>query len=341
MQLRGNETGKISTVPEANSSYYVETYSVLQNVDRSILILNQLIKDEGYEFVEVSLTNLEKRFRQLFSLPKTYEVTHQVTSIDGVPYTISIEFSNTISRHNLAGHDVLQSGYMIFLRDIKRRRQEVVNFSVNNSKVFKHMTKMQDYVSNLVRRLRLFKSGDIVCASIFQIAQKSRTILAQTYSSKDYLSRNKFGLDPEELLSVSDYLKKNLIELDYVKLAESHFMLAYEIKNDQVKFVNMIVALEALFNQGSHPTSHVVSRHMAIVVSKTREEFLDNYKRVKKLYGIRSKIVHGQINRKKLKIRERASEAQDLVRKGILYCMGQGCEKDVLFHRLNSMGFSQ
>jgi Apea-like HEPN len=98
-----------------------------------------------------------------------------------------------------------------------------------------------------------------------------------------------------------------------------------------------MTCLESLFNLGRDQITHTVSRHLSIILSTNATEFQLNYKRIKKLYGIRSTIVHGGTTNEK--IEDVTYELQDKVSKAMLYCFKTDLNKSELFDKLNQSGY--
>jgi hypothetical protein len=82
---------------------------------------------------------------------------------------------------------------------------------------------------------------------------------------------------------------------------------------------------------------------VALVISCDQAEFTFNYNRMKKLYAIRSAIVHGSTPKGNLA--EQIVEPEDFVRKAIIYCSMLNPtdipDNAALFHFLNASGFYQ
>lgn len=84
-------------------------------------------------------------------------------------------------------------------------------------------------------------------------------------------------------------LKKN----SRFEIAFYHVQGARSESDIGVKISKYCSALEALFSTSQAELSHQLSERLAFCISKTPEERLDNYKKSKKAYGVRSKVVHG------------------------------------------------
>jgi len=75
-----------------------------------------------------------------------------------------------------------------------------------------------------------------------------------------------------------------------------------------------------------------------IILSDSKKEFKENYKRIKKRYYVRSSIVHGGDYTGDL-INDYL-ELSDRARTAITFCNVHGLTKETLFDDVNSRGFS-
>lgn len=322
--------------------YELETYSMLKNIDETILKLNPIIKERGFEFVGFSIAELENQFYSLFYFSPENEKGMRVRLNGGM--IISERFSKIMHKHPLGGFSNLSlgngEGKAYFLKRIDNTTQKVVNNIMQDSG--SALGETRDFTDELVRKLRLFKNGDIRSLATFHIHKESRHVGTRVERTFDNIYADKiYKIDDTEISALKVHLLKGLKSTDLTKLAESYFDNSYLTFDFRMKFVNLITALESLFNRGKDQISHIISRHLALVISENKKEFEDNYKRIKKIYNIRSQIVHGQ----KLKangknIMESMDELQNLTRKAIVFCIQSGKGKDELFSYFNAKGFS-
>jgi len=98
-----------------------------------------------------------------------------------------------------------------------------------------------------------------------------------------------------------------------------------------------MTCLESLFNLGKDQISHTIARHLSIILSDKKEQFKENYTRIKKLYNIRNSIVHG--GEYKDDIIQDYLELSNKVRAAINFCNVPDLTKEKLFEDLNSRGF--
>lgn len=129
---------------------------------------------------------------------------------------------------------------------------------------------------------------------------------------------------------------KNMPEGSRV-LCESKFLQAiefvnigFQIKHIFPRLVNQISALEILFSQEKNEIGHKLSERIAwYLSSEDANNRLDIYKNIKGLYALRSNIVHGELNKKKIEqgLSEKVIECENII-------------SDIVFKILNKGHFS-
>jgi hypothetical protein len=338
------------------------------NVDKSVLKLNPILKKYGYSFIVISLEELEEKFSDLFGFPVGFQSKNQCTlnrfdeevkRIDGriqeaikkiraeklqqgipreeIESTISGEFYELLMHNVPGGYDILQDHGLILLKRIENFDQGIINNTFTGESVFKVSKEISEFVRLLIQRMRLFKNGDVVCRTEFQIACNTRKIIQRFKPLSFATGGAKFIINDDELTSFEAFLNDTIGTNHLTELALSTFNLAYFITEFKSRYLNYMICLESLFNRNAAEISHTISRHLAIVLSNNQDEFNTNYSRIKQLYNYRNAIIHGrELNENIVLI---TAELQDKVRKAINYCLRAQMTKDQLFTYLNSKGF--
>ena len=321
------------------SYYTVETYAVFKNLDKSILKANDFLYKYGYQFVVVDLHELEKNFSGLFSLPKNFQPETVLTFGDS-DITISNEFHKAFLNSSIFGLNSFFLREIILLKRINDYEQKVINKGVDNGGALQIMGELQEFTKQLVQQLRLFKNGDIFCPVLFQITKQDRHITGKySVGGRQVTSLMAYSLSAEEAIRFFGLFRESLQTNSLTELALSNFNLSYEIEDIKTKYITLMTCLESIFNQGRDQITHTVSRHLALITSKSEQEFQINYRRIKHLYKVRSMIVHG--GKVKDDLNSLTSELQNNVRSAINYCLASPHDKETLFDKLNAMGFER
>lgn len=315
----------------------VETYAILNNTNDSILKLNPYLKTQGYEFVKIGLQEVEEKFSDLFYLPRKYSETGKIKIGDQI---ISKEFYIAFNSSHLFNWETKHSGSLILLKNLEKFEQKADKGILKLDLAQSIIIQTSSFCDILIRKLRLFKNGDIENVLVFhkeeslnQIYLRISKPLGKSHNYKVY------QIEDNEIEDLLTHLNNEIEENPLINLSLKNFELSYQIEDVKVKFVTLMTCLETLFNRGNDQISHIVSRHLSIIISQDEAAFYANYKKIKSLYTLRSKIVHGTQLKPKDKIVEGVELLQDLVRKAILYCHSLDKTQNELFDFLNSKGY--
>lgn len=118
------------------------------------------------------------------------------------------------------------------------------------------------------------------------------------YSEKPYLALSEKVLSKYKFLFESGLSEKE----NQIKLALFWMDRAVHDQSDNTGFLELMIALEAITEQkGDHYMSPSISYQISLICAYLIEENLDDrkdtIKQVKKFYGLRSKIVHGEVTK--------------------------------------------
>lgn len=310
----------------------VDSFIIVNNVGESILQLNQFIR-EG-EFIKVTINEFEAKYAEIFYYKKP-------TSPEGL-----IKIGDLTIDHNLYNrmmdskyfnfHNLAKTPYVILFKLKESFKIPIGPLEIGV--LMEHETKMSEVFNSLLLKLRLFKHGDINHSLTFQKIAETNTIVMRSMKSISPVSRELYQISYEELNSLKEYLEKDLNYNQLTELALENFKVSYEVFNHQIRYVNLVTALESLFNVSPNQIAVTISRHTALILAENKFEFDKLYKKVKDMYNVRNQIVHGTGEGKSQAILYMA-ELQDIVRKVIFYCMGINMSKKQLFAFLNSKGY--
>lgn len=351
-------------------SYTVESYSWITNIDKSILKLNTVLRNYGYQFIEVSLEELENKFFRLFSLPANYQSEIQVIinrfdkevkwngtgklkdaiekvrtekleqglKKEEIESTISQEFYDLLMYNIQGGRNILKSHGVIFLKRVADIKRVLKNNRFTANEEIEVAGEMQKFEKHLLQCMRLYRNGDVACRSSFQISADNRSITSRFISSPFILGNRQFIIDDDDIEPFAELLKQSFIGNKLSELTLQTFEYAYLNPDAKSRFLNFMICLESLFNRNGIEISHTISRHTSIILSNNKSEFEANYRSMKNLYKCRSEIIHGLPV--KFNLLQKTEDLQNIVRKSIKYCLNINLDIDQLFADLNAKGFS-
>jgi hypothetical protein len=331
-----------------------ETYAILSNIDWSITKINSIIRKDGYEFICVSLNKLELDFSEVFNISREFKPKQNVLKgLDHGINVISEQFEGA-----LKFYFTLSPGYenqapdsdIYLLKRLKNTFTEVGENYISIGESSLAESQISNYVNDLIRKLRLYKKGQIAFQGYFSIFKEERRVISN-YKTQKFPILGIYHIEDSDIPSLDKLLNNRLQIPSILDLAIESFELAYETSDNKLRFVLLMIGLESIFNRSSNdPIKHIISRHLALTLAENEEEFKEHFVTTKKLYDTRCKIVHGNTD-KKIKaslennIAQELKQLEDLTRKVIikilwLYDFNTGePTKDSLFEYLNKKGF--
>lgn len=317
-----------------SEKYTFESYAIVLNADKSILKLNPAIEKLGYKFQWVDETELEANFSEIFNVPKSND--RPLTIMIGRELKgISHELHNALVHTPPFGEIIhMEFPGILLLR-------KLTDFNVNGDAtdfIIEQTAFMTffDFANDLLLQMRLFKIGEIRYSQFFSITSETRQVgLRKTGISIG--SRGNYTLTDKETEDLSRMIVARYEINNLTELAIKNFNVVYDLPDLRLRFITLITCLESLFNLGKDQIAHTISRHLSIILSDSKEQFIENYKRIKKLYNIRSSIVHG--GEYSGDIIKDYLELSDKARAAIKYCNVDFMTKEKLFEDLNARGF--
>ena len=313
----------------------LESYAHVINVDKTILQLNPTIEKFGYKFIWVDASEIEKDFSEILNIPKNDERKLTV-HIGRESHGISHELHNAIVHTQILHPMFLHMEYpgIILLKKISSFgiTGGTEDFVIEN----KEFNNFIGFARNLILQLRLFKIGEIRYAQLFHISSTTRQISLRKREI-EIGSQGDYTLTDKEAKELSKRLIPKYEFNGLTELAIKNFTVSYDLTDVQIRFITLVTCLESLFNQGKNQIAHTMARHLSIIISDDKGQFQENYKQIKKLYNMRSSIVHG--GKHKGDIVEDYLNLSDKVRLAIDFCNIPDLTKEKLFEDLNSQGF--
>jgi hypothetical protein len=106
-------------------------------------------------------------------------------------------------------------------------------------------------------------------------------------------------LDMVELNAVADklqpYYQAIQFQQDRLSVALHSLWAFFFSQFPEQSYVSLVTILEALLSTGNDEIAHQISERSAVLLRRSPPERLELYREMKKLYGLRSKIAHGDI----------------------------------------------
>lgn len=332
-----------------------ETYAIISNLDWTITKLNPIIRKHGYEFVSITLQKLELEFSEVFNISREFKPRQYIVKsfeTEGLN-VISDQFDEALKYYFIlhpGGENYPPDHEVYLLKRIKNSFTEQGENYILVGEASSAQIEISNYVNQLIRKLRLYKKGQIEFQGYFSIFTQDRRVISKYKTPKKPIW-GVYQIDDNDIADLEKLLNEKLEIPTLLQIAIESFELTYETTDLKVKFVLLMSGLESIFNRSSQdPVKHVISRHLALTLAISKENFEELYSKTKKLYDTRCNIVHGNTDKKvieklKSKITSELEDLENLSRKVImkllwLYDSKSGePTKDSLFEYLNKKGY--
>src|ERR1700733_6660193 len=126
-QFRMEDSLNIPVKEVTHRAYTMEAYALFINVDDTLLRLNPIIKQYGYEFISVNLAELEKKFSNIFLVSSDYQ-SNEIIYIENSEMTITSAFYNALLHNsNPIGFRLLIAKEAILLKRTSDFVREVID----------------------------------------------------------------------------------------------------------------------------------------------------------------------------------------------------------------------
>lgn len=215
----------------------------------------------------------------------------------------------------------------------------IITKDVYDSKImesFREFAFFNDELNDKIRLLRLFKEGDVYMPTIIDCINNS----AVPSGGENLGSGLIYDLKENEIPWLQNFLDAVHLPFkkEYIKLAFENFELSYNIpkKINHLQFLVIMTGLEILLSPADAELTYRISRNTAVLTGQDKNEATKIFNRMKKLYKIRSQIVHsGSIVPEK----EQILELRNYLRTALKKVISIDKEKDEVTNWLDSHGF--
>jgi len=226
---------------------------------------------------------------RIYSYEKLEEI---LLCLCGDGYQYSTEYDYLYNYFEVVGRQekyVVITGNVNGREDIGRYITEVVN----------------KYLLNLIDKIRLYKMGNIkliwhcIHDEIEDQDLGNVAAVSSYYECKIIypIDDTICGISDEDIEELQTFITEVVLPLphEYVQLAYDIYHKTYEIIDVNLSFLVCMIGIELLLNPSNYEVTYRISRNTAILIGNNRKNAIDIFKMMKKLYGLRSRIVHGNL----------------------------------------------
>jgi hypothetical protein len=195
---------------------------------------------------------------------------------------------------------------------------------------------------NKIGLMRLFKEGHIAALSYYSFRYDSKFITPEyVIKPSAPVLEALYTVSLNELTALNFFLAsyEPPFAFPYLQLAYENFNESYDTHNENLAFLSLMIAVEILFNTGPHNLRYRLSRGLAVLIGKDRDEAGEIFRCMKKLYDKRSSLVH--TGRVKGLGCEEINQLRKYLRRAIRKLLEFEITKEDLSERLTIAGFGQ
>lgn len=274
---------------------------------------------EPFKIERWSRDRIVRLWRQLASLPK-FEIEVQIEHLHCVPRSASV------------GHVVTGT---VSLPTPKSANEWIATHN--------QLQRIQSRIENQLRLISLYGGGQCVLASSYwyEYDGGKTPIMVSGTGRFPSISEHSVSISPRLIGKYDTFSLANEIPLspDYLQLAFEHWEESMRQENENLEFLSLMVAIEALFNVGPQDIRYRVSRSIAVLLGRDIDHAEEIFNDVRLAYDVRSKLVHTG----KAKGLEPLMvwRLRFLVQQAILRMYDLNQPKDEIMRLLTRLGFGQ
>lgn len=197
------------------------------------------------------------------------------------------------------------------------------------------------FIRKIVRLLRLYKDGDIRIPMDYRYFEyKGKLRSNVTRHTSVHVSRVKFHLSENDIDELNAFFNIQLpLTPPFLELAFKNYERSYESQNQVLAFLSLMISLEILYNLGGGEIGYRIARNCAVLLGNSKNESDAIFKDIRKIYKIRSKIVHsGDISKCD---EELVKIVRHYIRESIKKMIQLGEDKEKILSKINTLGFGE
>src|SRR5438309_3316261 len=146
-----------------------------------------------------------------------------------------------------------------------------------------------------ITKLRLSGDGAIqVCVRFFYRDDGDELDMDSSTGEQLYCENRLYRVKKTEAKRINALMKSPPInpKHDYIIFALESFSQSYRVPHIELEFITLMIALEALFNDGRQELRYKISRNCAVLLGRTKAASKRIFQEIRNLYDRRSTLVH-------------------------------------------------
>lgn len=191
-----------------------------------------------------------------------------------------------------------------------------------------------------ILKLRLRSEGSIkICVGMFYIDTDDGPEMQSSSEELLHCENRLYRIPTRDVESIQSLLDGPALASahKYVTFALENFEQSYRVAQVELEFITLMIAFEALFNDGKQELRNKVARGCAVLLGKTKAASREIFKEVRDLYDKRSVLVHTG-DKSKISHTD-VLRLKNYARQSLARVVQLGLTKDELSARLTETGF--
>lgn len=201
---------------------------------------------------------------------------------------------------------------------------------------------VSEFLKDKIAKLRLCAPGTLnVCVEFFYSADEGELDMQASSEEILHCTNRLFKVKKATLPQIQALLGQPPLSRaqKYIAFALDNFNQSYRVAQVHLEFLTLMLALEAIFNDGKQELRNKVSRGCAVLIGRNKEESRRVFKGVRDLYDKRSVLVHTGDTAKVGEVD--VLQLHSYVRQGLARALALNLSKDKFTAVLQEAGFGQ
>jgi len=219
-----------------------EVFYYFEGLDESIEQLNKYLVDDHFEFKKYTIPEFKEKFKTIIQIRETgsYDDTIEASLGFSLGFAIGLDDLKYFNQSQ-----IVNDKNVVFLRYVEFEEDKLTKTIEGESDNFEN--EVNNRVKKIIEKLKLLKSGHIKLISAFEFTTDLGCIpISYSHSSKNknYL---KYFLNDNDIVEFKALINQlEISSSSYLSLAINSFFESYNIENERLRFVMLMICLESI-----------------------------------------------------------------------------------------------
>lgn len=271
----------------------------------------------------IPLVNTDFQIGEKFDLGNGFSIRKKMFSIENKLRIMSDQFEHLLTSESLI-HELENANYWL-IAEYESVNKEDCKDDVN----IRNLSRVLIVLMRIVKPSRVYEYVLITYSideeyyrAIYHAASKGEIYVSESQFDFEYEYNDEDVLKIKEIFSnfYEYHVNDNIVGEGGIQSSILFFKIASETYFNEVRLVNLSIALECLFSTDNRELTYKLSQRVAFFIANNSLKRTEIFKNVKTIYDLRSKIVHGTVLKSNLKkkINEAVENLESYLRSSII-----------------------